>query len=269
MSCEKHPEKLNGVRDRTAGISFTVLLLACLFCSICPVVSFAGGAFEDSLQISVASEPFADGEQEKYRLTVLHPYAFDPEGMVKAMSSLAYQKRGISWSDKRRVFPSPVVSQLAPLIVKQYAQTNSGQRVVFKLKKASGRIFLEGDTFLTPEGMHWRMTVIQKDRRRVDDFSVTGESWRLVPLTGQSYKTKQRFKDLVEDINNWVVFNHIKPIPGRILPASPADEDKADLKEGPGSDIKSRLKILQDLKQEGLIGEEEYQDKRKEILNDL
>ncbi len=241
-----------------------------LYCLNIPTSIFAAQQPQaDPIQISVLSKPFDENEKKKYALNVVQPYAFDLKHMVKILSSLAYQKRDISWSNKRRVFNSDIVPKLAPLIVEQFARTNPDQRTVFQLKNSAGKIVLQGDTFLTSEGLHWRMTVVQKRRRKVDDFSVAGESWRLVPLNNQSYKTKQRFKGLVEDITNWIVFPEILPKPSKVLPLPSPDTEK--MAPGPSQDldVKSRLRILEDLKKEGLVNEEEYRTKRREILKDL
>lgn len=113
------------------------------------------------------------------------------------------------------------------------------------------------------------MTAIQKIRRTVDDFSVSGDPWRMVPLTHQSYKTKEKIKNLVQDITNWIVFNQIKPDPERIMQLPVLSEEKPDASAAPGFDIKKRLKILEDLKRDGLIDEKEYKVKRQKILDDL
>ncbi len=185
------------------------------------------------------------------------------------MSSLAYQKRGVSWSNKRRVFNTAVTQELAPMILKSFSLANPDQRITFRVKNAAGKTTLRGDTFLTTEGLHWRMTAIQKIRRTVDDFSVSGDPWRLVPLTHQSYKTKEKIKNLVQEITNWIVFNQIKPDPERIIHPSPPSEEKQAAPATPGLGIKKRLKILEELKRDGLIDEKEYKVKRQKILDDL
>jgi hypothetical protein len=244
-------------------------ILFCFYFLLFPEISFAVKKPENSLQISVVSKLFKENDKEKYKLQTLQPYWLDPTTLMKAMSSLAYQKRGVSWSNKRRVFITSIIRDLAPRIVKQFTRVNADERVFFKLKNPSGKTVLEGDTFMANDGMHWRMTVIQKIRRKVDDFSVSGESWRLVPLRNQGYKTKQRYKGLIEDITNWIVVKQIQPDPKRILTPSPARK-KDEIHQLPAPlDIKERLRILEDLKKEGMVDDEEYKNKRREILKDL
>lgn len=185
------------------------------------------------------------------------------------MSSLAYQKRGLSWSAKRRVFNDSLITRLVPMILKQFSLAGPNQRITFRVKSAARKTILAGDTFLSTKGLHWRMTAIQKTRRTVDDFSVSGHPWRLVPLTHQSYKTKENIKGLVQEITNWMVFNQIKPDPERITHLPFFSEEKQTAPATPNLEIKDRLNILEDLKKEGLINEEEYTIKRQQILDSL
>lgn len=159
--------------------------------------------------------------------------------------------------------------RLASMILEKFVLAGPDQRIAFRVKDAIGKTILMGDTFFTTEGLHWRMTAIQKIRRTVDDFSVTGDPWRLVPLTHQAYKTKEKVKGLVQDITNWIVFDQIKPAPERIIKLPPLAEEKQNAPAGQSLDIKNRLKILEDLKQDGLISEAEYRIKRQQILGDL
>lgn len=245
------------------------IVFSCLCILFFPKISLAAQLLPEVFQISVSVQPFQEHEKRKYHLKVIQPYRFDKITLIKAISSLAYQKRGISWSNKRRVFNATVTRRLTPIIREKFSLANPDQRVVFRIKNAPGKTILTGDTFLTNEGLHWRMTAIQKIRRTVDDFSVSGDPWRLVPLTHQSYKTKENIKSLVQDITNWIVFNQIKPDPERIMRLPPLSEEKQSAPVSQGLDIKNRLKILEGLKHDGLINAEEYIIKRQKILEDL
>lgn len=265
----KEIKNVKHVRKLFKIFHLSLPILSWLYFLLFPGTSFAVGELEKALQISVLAKPFADNEREKYKLQIRQPYRLDPTILMKAMSSLAYQRRGVSWSNKRRVFTTSTIRDLAPRIVEQFALANPDERVFFQLKNRLGKTLLRGDTFIAEDGMHWRLTVIQRLRRKVDDFSISGEPWRLVPLSRQSYKTKQRYKGLIEDITNWVVLKKLEPEPDRILPPSPARLKQGASEVPSRLDIKERLRVLEDLKKEGMIDDEEYQNKRREILKDL
>lgn len=261
-SLESSSKKLGRVPSR-------IIVFSCLYILFFPKTVFAGPTPTDTFQISVSVQPFKNQEKEKYHLKAIQPYRFDKTTLIKSISSLAYQKRGISWSNKRRVFNAALTSQLAPIILKNFSLVNPDQRITFRIKNATGKTILEGDTFLTNEGLHWRMTKIQKIQRAVDDFSVSGDPWRLVPLTHQTYKTKEEFKNVVQNITNWVVFNQIRPRSDRIMELPSFSEEQQLPSTPKRPDIKNRLKVLEELKREGLIDEEEYNINRQKILDDL
>ncbi len=246
-----------------------ILVFSCIYILFFPKVFHATPLPTEGLQISVSVQPFKDHEKEKYHLKVIQPYRFAKTTLIKTLSSLAYQKRGVSWSNKRRVFGDAMTPRLAARVIETFALAGPDQRIAFRVQDATGKTILMGDTFLTTGGLHWRMTAIQKIRRTVDDFSVTGDPWRLVPLTHQAYKTKENIKGLVQNITNWMVFDRIKPDPERIIKRPPISKEKQNAPALQSLDIKNRLKILEDLKQEGLIDEAEYRIKRQKILDDL
>lgn len=246
------------------------LLISCLF-SYSTGHTFEREKIRKNFRYSVTIASFGANEKEKYRLKIIHPYSFDLKIIRKCLVNLAYQKRIIRWSKKKRVFPTGTVKQLALLIVEQFAQADKNHRVIFKITGPSGKIKVKGDTFLTPEGIQWRLTVINYSRREVDEFSVMGESLRLVPLKGQSYKTKKPLKNVIQDITNWIIFTKFRPIVSKTVefpkPKGPGEKDQPALRDT--SDIKERLRTLEDLKREGLINEKEYKTKREDILNSL
>lgn len=205
-----------------------------------------------------------NNEKKEYRLKVVQPYAFTLETIQKFMQSLAYQERDISWSHKKRVFSSHDIKILAPRIKEQFALAGMNHRVTYQIKNPKGKTLLKGDTFLTSQGMNWRITIVNRSKREIADFSVMGDSWRLVPLTGQKYKTHERRKNLTQDISNWILFTRFHPNPKHVLKEPVLPKHKGSL-----SSIKKRLKVLDALKSEGLISEKEYEKKRQEILNDL
>lgn len=239
-----------------------------IVCLILLVPGFSHGDDKPgkSSPYSVQLRPFAEGEKEKYGLEIVHPYSFDLQIIRKSMASLAYQTKALGWSDKKRVFPPSAVEVLSPQIVERFAQADAGRRVVFRVKNRRGKTALAGDVFLTPDGLNWRFTAIGQSEREVDDFSVAGDFWRLVPLKGQTYKTKSPHKNLTQNITNWIMLTDVRPDPSRPTQSPPEREGAGKAPAAEDAGVKRRLKLLEELKLEGLIREDEYETKRKEIL---
>jgi len=104
-------------------------------------------------------------------------------------------------------------------------------------------------------------------KRKIGDFSVMGDSWRLVLRKGQVYKKKMRqdLNNLVQDMSNWP---KIRPVKSRLIKKTVASPPVAR-DEGVSARIRKRLRILENLKKENLISEEEYKSKRRKILKEF
>ena len=155
---------------------------------------------------------------------------------------------------------------LAPLIARQWAKADAGERVRFQVTAPGGKILLQGDTFLTAKGMHWRLTAINFKKRPLGDFHLTGEPWRLVPISGQDYFTRQRFQSLDEELTNWLVLKAFRPDPKRKQSPRPAPADVHARPDSPNPAMREKLELLEELRRERSISEADYQKKRKELL---
>jgi len=250
--------------SRAWFLYFSIFLLHLAF----PVCGHAAKESGGNFLVTVETAPFPPREKTKYNLAVVQPYAFELATIKKCMAGIAYQEREISWSRRKRVFSDAAVARLSPLIVEQFTQADTNQRVVFKVAKPSGKIFLQGDAFVTKKGLHWRFTVINYFERQLEDFSIMGDIWRLVSLKGQVYKTRRPHKNLVQNITNWVIFTKFHPVASRLLkaPAKEKADEKSDFSSS-AQKVKRRLRILKELKRDGLVNDQEYESKRREILN--
>lgn len=146
-------------------------------------------------------------------------YSFRLKTIQKSLAALKFEKNNILSVQKGRVFNNELIKRLAPLIKYKFTKVNSSQRVAFKISNASGSPYLQGDTFLTSEGLHWRLTALRSVHWGIEYFSVSGEPWNLVLQKGQVYK--QRYwkgsTQLAQDIVNWMIFENILPVASRKL----------------------------------------------------
>lgn len=203
---------------------------------------------------------FSEGEKKKFGLKVIHPYQMDLAIIKNSMAALAYQRKNFSWSDNKRVFASTFIDRLAPQIVSHISKAHDGQRISYQINIPSGKILLQGDTFLTKAGLHWRITILNGKKRPINDFSITGEFWKLAPRKNQAYKTIRPFKNLIQDLTNWIVFQKIRPQQSKRLPAP----TQQDVKQSPK--IMKKLQLLEELREDGILNDKEYKAKRKKLL---
>ena len=95
---------------------------------------------------------------------------------------------------------------------------------------------------------------------------MAGETWRLIQKKNLDYFSTRRYEDLDKKISNWLVFTKYRPRTEGVI-SRPAVEEKPQ--ETPDSEVMERLKTLEALKLEGLVTDEEYRRKRKQILDGL
>lgn len=254
------------------------VLLVFMVQVICYLNFFASFAFAQKTKVNLKKYrveilPLKKQIQKKYKLKLVHPYSFRLKTIQKCLVALRFKEKNTLNAQKGRVFNNDLVERLAPLIKDRFSRANSNQRVAFRISNASGKAYIEGDTFLTNEGMHWRLTAIRSVHWGIEDFSVSGEPWGLILQTGQTYK--QRYwgasTKIAQDITNWVIFENILPTASRKLPEpvqkSPNPKNKETLTKPTFTDVKERLRILEQLKKENVITEKEYLIKRREILD--
>ena len=133
----------------------------------------------------------------------------------------------------------------------------------------SGRLFYQGGNLnlilgiVRDEGRS-RMDAINRDFRLIAVGSrqdVAQGEWSLVPSEERPFELSRR---------DWVVFNPkaefaVKPVPVAVQPAPAVAQPGRKGAERP---LTERLATLTDLKDKGLITEDEYKTKRREILNE-
>ena len=69
----------------------------------------------------------------------------------------------------------------------------------------------------------------------------------------------------------WKHYGRFVPVTGAIEKGSARDATEKEAKQGPGDggDVKTRLKLLKELREDGLISEEDLVSKRRDILGEV
>jgi hypothetical protein len=262
-------------KNKSFHLLMVLLVQGCLFSSLIASHAFAQKATVNLKKYKVEILPLKKQVQKKYQLKLVHPYSFQLKTIQKSLVALKFKQKNILNIKKGRIFNNDLVKRLATLIQDKFTRVNSNQRVSFKIYNASRALYLQGDTFLTSEGLNWRITALRGIKWGIEDFSVSGEPWVLVLQKEQAYK--QRYwkgsTQVAQDIVNWVIFENVLPNPSRKLlepaPNPSLMKDKIPSSKHTTSDIKKRLHLLKQLREENVITEKEYLNKRRAILDQL
>ena len=214
-----------------------------------------------------------DNDLLLYSSLLNHPHVFDPEVVDDFLRSLYFSPVNPDFStNKRRIFTNQAVKEIGPLFYNAFQKAKPYQKIQFRIQTSEG--FTAGDTFILDEALHWRFQLIH-GAQRYDDFQniyrFDGESrvlpnWRLLPQEGQQYYVSHLVLGVKKDKTNWIVVN-FSPGLGEVNTATESDTNAKQPKIG-DKDLLGTLQLLRELKDEGLISEQDYQGKIRILVDE-
>jgi hypothetical protein len=223
-----------------------------------------------------------------------HPADISRERLLDILGSI--QVRLEEQSDPIPLFTERSLEVLAPRLEEAFKEAKPDEDVTFAIiglhlgrqaiakvsKATAGRLFYQGGRLNLIVGKA-QYEFNERQERRLYPFTpgnreYTAEGdWALFPQPGQSAMTVLR-KDWVAFGNDWKPTVAAAPIenkatgamPGAVSGAQPAQPTALDkLFSGKAGKTAERLGVLKELRDKGVITEEEYRSKRLMILNEL
>lgn len=206
-----------------------------------------------------------------------HPVSMTPETISAMLSSLEIRAND---SDKpQQLFTAAAVQTIAPQILQGLSQASPTEDVTFAViglhntaygfvkshKVTTGRAFYQAGRLNIIIGLARKDTNDREDRRLSpftpgSRYKTPEGDWQLLPQPGQKGFSLQR-RDWAAFSTEWQPSATVQSIsPQQSIPAGLS----APSKQPSPAD---RLIVLKELKEKGLISEEEYRSKRQEILN--
>jgi hypothetical protein len=198
-----------------------------------------------------------------------HPHMFEP-GVLESVMRLLYftPVETAAWSNKRPIFPEKNVQEAAPLIRKAFLKAKPYQKIQFRIQTEKG--VTAGDAFILDGALNWIFQLIE-DTPQFDEFYNINEfegetswprNWVLVLQEGQHYYGSKLLPQLAAE-KFWVVMD-LPPNSGKSTalqpPGIPSETEHKSLME--------RLRLLGELKDEGLISEEDFQGKLRTLVDE-
>ena len=244
----------------------------------------------DSRQIWQSRDQFVALEHQDYpaSATVIsnnHPVEISPDRLTAILASIEFNSAD---SEKpEQLFTNQSLEVLVPQLVKGFHQAASGEDVTFAVIGLHKSLFgfakspkvTTGRAFYTGGRLNIIFGLVQKDfnereDRRLSPFlhgnrQKTSEGvWSILPHTGQNGFTLVR-KDWVRFSDEWRASVAQQPVAPQGIPSSQAAPVQPEKLHSDTRKPAERLTTLNELKDKGLISEEEYRSKRLEILNGL
>ena len=203
------------------------------------------------------------------------------------MWTLKYQPHALT-SQISRVFTKNDILITQRLLAKALSKAHSKNIIGFDIDSEVGTTV--GILFATQGKLHWKFEEIQGTRFNLTQ-SHAGTAWHLIPQQGQRLFVSDTLLGQ-KTVGNWLIAD-MNSVPSESTQKSspgPVEENPATLtsKEPPGSttsnphgapleaqplkaplhpELEEKLRFLKSLRNQDLIGDEEYHLKRKELLD--
>jgi len=213
-----------------------------------------------------------------------HPVEIEVVQVKTILASIKTENLFFSkWKEGENVFNDEEASRLAPLLSEALGKANSNQWINFSIlvirdgyvgktdHLTDGIAFVkEGKINIVFLNINHEIIIAnmerpydrKKKRNYGDPRLITSTDYfvRLLsdPAKGYSKPSTEH--------NNWIIIDPNKVLEARL---QEKEETKMEKVKTQSLNVSERLKILQELKDEKIITEEEYQQKRKAIIEDL
>jgi hypothetical protein len=226
-----------------------------------------------------------------------HPYYFTNPGLTAVLSSVYFKKRGLlTGKGRKRLFRMEELHKIVPPIMNAFAMATDSQDIL--VLSSSNKILLTDNQsyfsmFLKDEELYIVFSTIQsrksyndsktfagRDASKLEDpLEAKGSSfWSIIPMGGQR---------LLKGHKNWLIIDLSNDMVGVAGDAEIGGEEMSQRRNisSTGTElvsderfieekqkyrgVREKLRGLKDLKDEGLISDEDYEVKKKELLGDF
>lgn len=263
---------------KTGVILFAIALLLSISCSVKKPGLVKQSFKKGKHTVRIIEKNSANLYLSKKRLD--HPHPFTNSEIFNKLLSLKY-KRLTLFSREENVFERKIAEEISPLLTRAFKRASKNDFIEIDARSSRGRI--SGDVFILRGKLNWRFKIINSasfERRNSRDYL---DGWKLVLLKGQKYYGEKELLG-VRAAKNWIIYPVDKTWSNAVLRSesdkkqgaenrSSRKESKTPAKDRPGNEsspgqkeIEARFQSLKNLQQKGLITEEEYEMKKKELL---
>ncbi|QPJ62570.1 MAG: hypothetical protein G3M70_12080 [Candidatus Nitronauta litoralis] len=205
-----------------------------------------------------------------------HPFSISQETVETQIMSIFYEHMALV-SDKENVFNKVQLPNLSRLLTKALNHAKPNQFISFEVKGDGGNT--TGDLFAANGKLHWRLNRINGEGFTRKAWARNEQRWRLAPRPGQKFYVKKLLME--REIHNWIISSldlqtprSAKSKKRRIKSRQKPSTQQAAPSRAPAStsrakelELERKLGILNGLKSKGLIDNDEFERRRKALLD--
>ncbi len=260
------------------------------------------GATVDDHNASVEIREELDEKGDLIKKNYNHPYYFTAGGLTNILSSIYYTQKNIMLGTKGRkqLYKKEELQNIIPPIISAFSMANDSQDIL--VFSTSDKVLLaDAQSYFSMFVSNNELNIVFSDilnKKSISDgraFRKSNKSkfkdpfdvkrsgrWNLIPMEGQRFAPGHRnwliidlssslygvagsgnHSDNVND-NPLQVSGRERSIEGKVRTSNSFIEEKQKYQ-----DVRDKLKELKVLSEEGLISEEDYELKKKELLNEF
>lgn len=216
-------------------------------------------------------------------LILQHPLSITERQMVYHMVALTYENYSLL-GKPGPVFTKDDINKTKRLLTKALNKAHSQNIIGFEIKSEDGTT--KGELFASQGILHWRFFEIQGVKYSLtrNQLARYGTAWKLVPKSGQKFHLTDKLLG-AKQWTNWIEAKIDLPAPANLKispkkkkrlnpgtarstpPRSRSSRPKSAVPQKSATDLEEKLKFLKHLYENQLIDKQEYEQKRKDLLD--
>ncbi len=262
------------------------------------------GATVDDHNASVEIREELDEEGNVIKKNYNHPYYFTAGGLANILSTIYYKQKSLIMGSKgkKQLYKQEELQNIIPPIISAFSMANDSQDILvfstsdkvlladaqsyFCIFVSNNELNLVFSDILNKKSISDGRAFRKSNKKKFKDpFEVKrNSSWELIPMEGQRFAPGHR---------NWLIIDLSSNLYGTPASGNVSDSDNTDDQSSSSGvraraverkvrsnknfieekkkyqEVREKLKELKVLNDEGLISEEDYELKKKELLNEF
>jgi len=261
-------------------IPFIVALVATLVFAGCGSTQKSAGKKLNAEGITLTYTDKAQAGAEIRELKLQHPLSITERQMVFHMVALTYENYSLL-GKPGPIFTKDDINKAKRLLTKALTKAHSQNIIGFEVDSEDGTT--KGELFASEGNLHWRFFQIRGIQYSLTRNQVAryGTAWKIVPKKGQKFHVTDKLLG-AKQWTNWIEAKINLPAPGnlRMAPKNkqrsnpgtaqsrpPSSRPKSTAPQKSTTDLEEKLKFLKHLHENQLIDKREYEQKRKDLLD--